>query len=218
MTSHVQSCSLLEYCVSILFAENKVLRQVLTKRVFLFTLHIKNTLWLDKTWDFRESLCRIFGQAQTPQLSQPFQSHFLAYTIAIALTTLTLTSWSSTSRSWALVWNRPSKDLPSVSEAWRNTNCLKVESFLWDNYSAFIILLPVVEMFEKLHPDIGLVGIGRNCSKEWNMYILKSTHESKVWIIGTSLINKNWHDQKKTIKNLVLIFAYASNVHILPIV
>ena len=78
MTSHVQSRSLLEYSVSILFAENKVLRQFLTKRVFLFTLHIKNTLWLDKTWDFRESLCRISGPAQTPQLSQPFQTHFLS--------------------------------------------------------------------------------------------------------------------------------------------
>ena len=43
--------------------------------------------------------------------------------------------------------------------------------------SAFLIL-PVVEVFEKLHPDIGLVGVGRNSSKEWNMNILKY----ELWI------------------------------------
>ena len=47
----------------------------------------------------------------------------------------------------------------------------------WLMKSAFLIL-PVVEVFEKLHPDIGLVGVGRNSSKEWNMNILKY----ELWI------------------------------------
>ena len=77
MTSHVQSRSLLEYRVSILLAENKVLIDIFQRKIVsLLTLHIKNTLWLDKTWDFQESLCKIFDQAQTPQLSQPLRSYF----------------------------------------------------------------------------------------------------------------------------------------------
>ena len=72
MTSHVQGRCLLENCISILFAETKVGTFFNEKeRVGLLTLHIKNKLWLDKTWDFQESPCRTFDQAQTPQLSRP---------------------------------------------------------------------------------------------------------------------------------------------------